>query len=411
MSAGKWKKILLERALEVLIDYRGKTPKKTLSGIPLITAKIVKNGFIQEPNEFISEEDYDAWMVRGFPEIGDVVLTMEAPLGEVAQINNAEVALAQRIVTLRGKKGLLDNSYLKYFFKSETGQARLKERETGTTVTGIKQSELRIVEIDVPPFSTQTRIASILSALDEKIELNRQTNATLEAIAQAIFEEWFVNFNFPGATGEMVSVGATGRSPLPAMIPHGWRVGRLSDLVELNPKVLLKKGTIAKYVEMKDLSTDSSSIMGFVYKEFSSGSKFCQADTLLARITPCLENGKTGFVDFLENDKSGWGSTEFIVMRGKGDVSPYYVYCLSRQESFREFAIQSMVGSSGRQRVVESILSDFSVVIPAAGTMTKYHQHAESIFRQKKRYAGQSATLSAIRAALLPKLMSGEIEV
>jgi type I restriction enzyme S subunit len=145
-----WKKIRLEDALEALIDYRGKTPNKTKSGIPLITAKIVKNGFIQEPNEFIAEDDYDSWMVRGFPKIGDVVLTMEAPLGEVAQINDKRVALAQRIVTLRGKDGLLDNTYLKYFFKSEIGQSRLKERETGTTVTGIKQSELRLVEIYVP---------------------------------------------------------------------------------------------------------------------------------------------------------------------------------------------------------------------------------------------------------------------
>ncbi|RYZ77947.1 MAG: restriction endonuclease subunit S, partial [Proteobacteria bacterium] len=216
MNSEVWKTVKLNDAIEALLDYRGKTPKKTTSGIPLVTAKIVKDGFVQEPTEFIAEEDYSNWMTRGMPKIGDVVLTVEAPLGEVAQLTDNRIALAQRIVTLRGKKNVLDNGYLKYFLQSETGQARLRARETGTTVTGIKQSELRLVEIEIPSFTTQLRIASILSSLDDKIELNRQTNKTLEAIAQALFKEWFVAFNYPGATGEMQE------SEL-GEIPKGWR--------------------------------------------------------------------------------------------------------------------------------------------------------------------------------------------
>ena len=141
MSGVYWESHNLEDVLDALIDYRGKTPQKTSQGIPLITAKIIKDGFVQSPDEFIGEEDYDGWMVRGLPQVGDIVLTTEAPLGEVAQLKDARVALAQRIVTLRGKSGVLDNGFLKYFLISELGQSRLKERETGTTVTGIKQSE------------------------------------------------------------------------------------------------------------------------------------------------------------------------------------------------------------------------------------------------------------------------------
>ena len=96
-----WKQYRLIDILDTLIDYRGKTPRKTTSGIPLITAKIIKNGRIEKPTEFIAIEDYDSWMVRGFPKVGDVVLTTEAPLGEVAQLDNEHVALAQRVVTLR----------------------------------------------------------------------------------------------------------------------------------------------------------------------------------------------------------------------------------------------------------------------------------------------------------------------
>jgi len=93
----EWKELPLEDAMDAIIDYRGKTPKKTDSGIPLITAKIVKNGRINPTQEYIAEADYDAWMQRGIPQKGDVVLTTEAPLGEVAQLNGEKIALAQRI--------------------------------------------------------------------------------------------------------------------------------------------------------------------------------------------------------------------------------------------------------------------------------------------------------------------------
>lgn len=136
----------LENLLDKLIDYRGKTPKKTLSGIPLVTAKIVKNGTINGYTEFIPEEDYNKWMVRGFPKVGDVILTTEAPLGEVALLKEEKVALAQRIVCLRGKDNVLDNTYLKYYLQSSKGQKSLSARESGTTVTGIKQAELRRVD-------------------------------------------------------------------------------------------------------------------------------------------------------------------------------------------------------------------------------------------------------------------------
>ena len=197
----EWKEYKLSDVAD-FIDYRGKTPKKTSSGVPLITAKIVKNGWIQKPNEFISKDDYLTWMTRGFPKVGDVVLTTEAPLGEVAQIKDASFALAQRIITIRGKANLIENGYLKYFLQSSVGQHRLKERETGTTVTGIKSSELRQVLISAPDFQTQTSIAEILSSLDDKIELNNKINQELENLAQSLFKQWFINFEFPNENGE-----------------------------------------------------------------------------------------------------------------------------------------------------------------------------------------------------------------
>jgi hypothetical protein len=113
MGMGEWKGYKLGDVAEKFIDYRGKTPPKSDNGVPLVTAKIVKNGKILTPNEFISNETYSIWMTRGFPEINDVVLTTEAPLGEVALLKDKNAALAQRIILIRGKKSICHNAFLK----------------------------------------------------------------------------------------------------------------------------------------------------------------------------------------------------------------------------------------------------------------------------------------------------------
>ena len=136
----------LEDCMAAIIDYRGKTPRKTSSGIPLITAKVVKGGRIKTPTEFIAIEDYDFWMRRGIPRLGDVLITTEAPLGEVAQLCQQRVALAQRLILLRGKSEVLDNRFLKFLMQSAPVQHQLHARATGTTVLGIKQKELRQIQ-------------------------------------------------------------------------------------------------------------------------------------------------------------------------------------------------------------------------------------------------------------------------
>lgn len=213
-------------------------------GIPLITAKIIKSGRIEKPTEFIAKENYDSWMRRGIPQAGDVVLTVEAPLGEVAQLGPEKIALAQRVVTLRGKKGLLDSTYLLYLLQSEEIQEKLKARATGTTVLGIKQSELRKVELNIPPIDFQERAAALLKVIDDRITLLRASNTTLEAIAQALFKSWFVDF-------DPVHAKQQGRAPegmdaqtaalFPdafeeselGMVPKGWSPVRLDSFVEL----------------------------------------------------------------------------------------------------------------------------------------------------------------------------------
>lgn len=150
------------------VDYRGKTPKKTEQGIFLVTAKNIRFGYIDydSSKEYIDKENYEEVMRRGKPEIGDVLLTTEAPCGYVAQVDRSDIALAQRVIKYRGKSNLIDNSFLKYVLMSSQWQDKLQKNATGSTVKGIKGSKLHQLTVPVPPLSEQRRIVAILDRFD-----------------------------------------------------------------------------------------------------------------------------------------------------------------------------------------------------------------------------------------------------
>ncbi len=349
-------------------------------------------------------------------------MTTEGPLGEVAQLNEetAKFALGQRIVCMSGKHGVLDNSFLKFLLMSPIQKKVLLSYATGTTVEGISQKALRSLPISIPSYQKQVAISTLLGALDDKIDLNRRMNETLEAMARAIFKDWFVDFG-------PVRAKAEGRPPylapeIWALFPDalddddkpvGWRIGHLQSLVELNPKEPLPQGSIAPYLEMAALPTAGSTPEPYIKRQFSSGTRFRNGDTLLARITPCLENGKTAFVQDLPSDAVGWGSTEFIVLRPIPPVPKPYAYILAREANFRTHAIQSMTGTSGRQRARNEALAEYPVVIPNNTNVIwqAFGLVIEPIFERIRVSGKQSQTLARLRDLLLPKLMSGEIRL
>ncbi|MFC0298241.1 restriction endonuclease subunit S [Geobacillus jurassicus] len=145
----------------------------------------------------------------------------------------------------------------------------------------------------------------------------------------------------------------------------GWKETRLIDVIDINPRTPLRKGTLAKKVSMQDVAEFTRKIQSYEIAEFTSGSKFKNGDTLLARITPCLENGKTAYVDILEDNEIAFGSTEFIVLRAKeGITDSKFVYYLAISPEFRNIAIKSMTGSSGRQRVQSDVLVNTVIDLP-----------------------------------------------
>ena len=145
-----------------------------------------------------------------------------------------------------------------------------------------------------------------------------------------------------------------------------WFKIRAADFIEFNPRLSIKKGALATKVAMDKLQPFTKKIPSTEQAEFLGGSKFCNKDTIMARITPCLENGKTAFVDILADNEVAFGSTEFIVLRARDGVSdPQFIYYLATSPAFRNVAIKSMVGSSGRQRVQQSVLDGLELTVPS----------------------------------------------
>ena len=150
-----------------------------------------------------------------------------------------------------------------------------------------------------------------------------------------------------------------------------WKEYKLGDFMDFNPKIVLKKNTVARKIAMDQLIPNTRDIYSWTYEPYSGGAKFQNGDTIMARITPCLENGKHAFVSLLDDNEIAYGSTEFIVIRGRKGISDNsFVYYLSKFPSFKETAIKSMVGSSGRQRAQVDVLENLSMRLPALPEQT-----------------------------------------
>jgi type I restriction enzyme S subunit len=355
---------------------------------------------------------------------GDIVLARTgASTGASAYVQNPPSAVfASYLVRLQAKPSF-DSRFLAYYLRSEDfwtfirGVLGDKSAQPNASASTMTKAPLRAPKDK----GEQRAIAHILGTLDDKIDLNRRMSETLEAMARALFKSWFVDF-------DPVRAKAEGRDPgLPKLvadlfpdffedselgeIPMGWEATPLPDAIEVNPARQLKKGDVAPYLDMANMSTRGHTPDDVVDRPFGSGMRFKNGDTLVARITPCLENGKTAYVDFLEDGQVGWGSTEYIVLRPKAPLASEFAYCLARSTEFREFAIQSMTGSSGRQRVPAESLSHFLVVTPSKEIAARFGQAVGPLFLCASNAARESRALASLRDTLLPKLISGELRI
>lgn len=278
----------------------------------------------------------------------------------------------------------------------------LKMMSSGSTTKFLTVRMLDNLDIPLFGINIQTQIVNILSAYDDLIENNQKQIKLLEEAAQRLYKEWFVDLRFPGYENTKIVDG----------VPEGWNWCKLEDAIQLDPKVTLTKERMKQFIPMSALSTSSMVLdeSQFTETTSNSGSKFQNGDTLLARITPCLENGKTAYVSGLKSDEGAVGSTEYIVMRAK-TINSYMVYLLARTDDFRQSAINSMSGSDGRQRVKSDKLKMLDYLHPTSELVEKFENVEETIFEKIYRLSKQMQQAKQARDLLLPKLMSGEVEV
>ena len=384
----------MEDALDALIDYRGKTPQKSKTGIMTLSAKSVKNNHIDYAQcYFISKEEYEKFMVRGFPKKGDILLTTEAPLGLVARLDRNDVAIAQRLLTLRGKENVLDNDYLLYYLQSPIGQASLKARETGTTVTGIKQAEFRKIEIEIPDYEVQKKVSGILRVIDQKIELNNAINNNLEQQAQALFKSWFIDYE-----------------PFNRQVPITWKNGVLGDFVEIkrggSPRPIQNflSDSGLHWLKISDATGISSpfinEIKEYIIEEGLKKTIFLKAGSLV------LSNSATpGLPKILDIDTCIHDGWLYFPM---SKFSNEYLYLYFKH--IRDNLI-ALGNGSVFTNLKTDILKNYPTHLPTDKVLNEFDGIIKPIFSMILSKTRESKRLTEIRDTLLPRLMSGEVDV
>lgn len=389
----EWKEYLFDDIINI-IDYRGRTPLKSEFGIITLSAKSVKTNFIDYSKAYyISQETYDKFMVRGYPKIGDILMTTEAPLGCVARLDREDVAIAQRLLILQGKTNILNNEYLLYFLQSHIGQHKLNERATGTTVIGIKQKEFRKISINLPSLPEQKAIAKTLSCLDEKIELNQNMNKTLEEMAQAIFNDY--------ADDDFIELSQC------IKIKHGFAFkGEFITTIK-NENILVTPGNFCIGGGFKE--SKYKYYIGEIPNDY-----ILKDNDLIITMTDLSKEGDTlgyGAIvpmsinhNYLHNQRIG------LVQEISNILPKTYIYWFLRSKSYQKNIVSSATGSTVKHTSPKRILEQKIPLIK-----NNNNDLVDNIFNNintKIQYNNlEIEKLKNIRDTLLPKLMSGEVRV
>ena len=385
----EWRKVKLKEF--IMYASRGITPKysETSEGIIVLNQKCIRNQKLNLSESRLHADYLKKVSLEKIIQKYDILInsTGVGTLGRICQNNlNVKMTVDSHITIIRPDINKIDPIFLGYSLKNQ--QSFIESLGEGSTgQTELKKDRLiNEIEIKVPlNIGLQKKISKILSDIDNKIELNNKINDNLEKQALLFFKKLLSN--------------------------EQNNYCKLSDIALINPKYMLNKNIIARYIDMAELSTSNSFPNGWKLKKYNGGMRFKNNDTLLARITPCLENGKSAFINFLDENEIAFGSTEYIVISSKGEYPPEFFYCLTKYPIFLDFAIKNMNGSSGRQRVSGETIGNFILPKLDNKDLKVFSKLASSIFNTIKCKNFENIYLTNLKKYLLPKLMNGEIDV
>ena len=413
MSRADWKKVSLKSLCHRIGDGLHGTPKYTQgSNIHFINGNNLKNGkiVISDDTKEVSEQELKANYIK--LDQNSLLLSINGTLGQMAFYEGQKVMLGKSSAYLNFKTEV--NQFYYYYFQLKEVQKYFYNVATGSTIKNLSLKSIQDFEVPLPKETEWKKIAHVLSTLDEKIEVNNKINAELEAMAKLVYDYWFVQFDFPNEEGKPYksSGGKMVYSEvLKREVPEGSSVGIASDLFDFNPTESVKKGSECSYIDMNALPIQGFMTKPVQRKSFNGGMKFRNGDVSVARITPCLENGKTALITLLDDNEIGFGSTEFIILRGKDMSMSCFAAYLCRSEIFRKYAIMNMTGTSGRKRVDAKALEIFSMPIPEKKILEKFEKLVTPFFTKATNNTKENQQLTSLRDWLLPMLMNGQVRV
>ena len=403
------------------IDKRGVTPKKLSSdwcssGYRVLSANNVKTSGLKklEDIRFVDKETYQKWMKEEIQR-GDVLLTSEAPAGEVFYWDSDEkIVVGQRLFGLRTKNDV-DPLYLKYFLQSTAGQAEISNKCSGSTVFGISAKMFDQIKVILPEsISYQKRVSSFLYAIDKKIENNNKINAELESLAKTIYDYWFLQFEFPNEEGKPYKSSGgkmVWNEELKREIPEGWNVFSLEERGYLKNGINYDKkdkgDKIFRIINVRDISQSSlfissSSLENIsLFEKSACNYKLDKNDILIAR-SGCP--GQVRLIDQIAEDIIYCG---FIICFSPKIPSErlYLTMALKKLEGTNA----SKTGGSILQNVSQATLKNIKICMPTNKLLDKYNSINSSINQKIISIVQENSELSSLRDFLLPMLMNGQI--
>ena len=393
--------INLEDVCEFIVDCPHSTAKDEGEGFPLIrTPNIGKGRLLLDGVHRVSEDVYNKRNARAVPQDDDLIFAREAPAGNVAIVKNGEkVCLGQRTVLLRPNKELVNPDFLTYFLLAPEQQYGLLGTANGATVSHVNIPTIRGLKINLPPLQVQSRIAEIISSYDDLIENNQKQTKLLEEAAQRLYKEWFIDLRFPGHE----------TTPIVDGIPEGWERMVLSEVTSV-----LKRGISPKYSDNGKYSVINqkcirSSIMDISEsrrqeKEYAPTLNLQDSDTVICS----TGTGTLGRVGRVYGD---YPNTTFdshvTLVRAK--ENPNYIYHVVKSQ--QEYLMGMGRGSTNQQELYRDVIERLVVLCPSQDILLKAERVLNAIHCKIKAVYLQNNLLVESRDRLLPKLMSGEIEV
>ena len=356
-----------------------------------VARKITMDKLIPHSRD-IYEWEYEPYSGGSKFQNGDTIMARITPCLEngkhafISLLNDGETAYGStEYIVMRGIPGISDNRfvyYLSHFLDFKNAAVKSMVGSSGRQRAQV--DVLKNLEFYLPGLKEQRKISDTLSALDDKIALNNRINHNLEEQIQECFDSMIVSDN-------------------------GLGYCQIADYVDVNPKRSLGKKVLAKCIDMSYLSTTGSFPSGWETKSYNGGMKFLNGDTIMARITPCLENGKVAFVNFLDDGEVAFGSTEYIVLHSKEGIAPEFTYFLARNRDFVDYATKNMNGSSGRQRVSGDTIKKYMIPVLDSDSINEFSRFATPSMEVIRNNSFESRSLALTRDALLPLLLSGEL--